>query len=90
MERFLFLVSFLFFKFKNLAILFFLVTFWVNSFFMKGVLLWCLMGVCVDKQLYKFLKFFLLIFMISFHTWTMKKYIKIQIQTTRCQHFGSN
>jgi hypothetical protein len=37
------------FKFKNLATLIFVfVTFWVNRFFMKGVWLWCFMGVCVN------------------------------------------
>ncbi len=40
------------FKFKNLATLIFVfVTFSVNRFFMKNVLLWCLMGVCVNKKI---------------------------------------
>ncbi len=48
MERFLFLVSFSFFKFKNLTtLILFFVIFWVNRFFMKCVL----MGVCVDKKI---------------------------------------
>jgi hypothetical protein len=48
MEKILFLISFSVFKFKNLTTLIFVfIIFWVNRFFMKGVL----MGVCVDKKI---------------------------------------
>jgi hypothetical protein len=56
---------------------------------MKDVLLWCLMGVRVDKKIIQL--FFCLVIDIYdlFYTWSMKKMKKIQIQAKRCQHFGS-
>jgi hypothetical protein len=42
------------------------------------------------KKSFKILFIFLLIFMIFYDTWSMKNSVKIQIQATRCQHFGSS
>jgi hypothetical protein len=57
---------------------------------MKDVLLWCLMGVHVDKKIIQF--FFGLVIDIYdlFLHMVHEKNEKIQIQATRCQHFGSN
>ncbi len=57
---------------------------------MKGVLLWCLMGVCVDKkivQIFGCLVIDIYDFKKIHGPW---KNVKIQIQATSCQHFGSN
>jgi hypothetical protein len=43
---------------------------------MKGVLLCCLMGVCVDRTIVQFFFVLVLIFMIFFCTWSMKKKYK--------------
>jgi hypothetical protein len=57
---------------------------------MKGVLSWCLMGVCVDKKIVQiFVCIFIDIYDFFSHM-VHEKNIKIQIQATRCQHFGSN
>jgi hypothetical protein len=58
---------------------------------MKNVLLWCFMGVCVDKRINQnFICLLIDIYDFFFGTWSMKNSVKIQIQATRCQHFGSN
>jgi hypothetical protein len=57
---------------------------------MKGVLLWCLMGVCVDKKIVQIFVCLVIDIYDFFYTWSMKNNIKTQIQATRCQHFGSN
>jgi hypothetical protein len=60
------------------------------KFSMKGVLLSCLMGVHVDRTIVQ-ICFGLVIDIYEFFcTWSMKKNVKMQIQTTRCQHLGSN
>jgi hypothetical protein len=56
---------------------------------MKGVLLWCWMGVHVDKKSSNYFFVFLLIFMIFVHM-VHEKNAKMQIQATRCQDFGNN
>jgi hypothetical protein len=89
MERFLFLISFSFWSLTIWQFLYLFLSHFGFRFSMKDVLLWCLMGVHVDKISSNFFLVLLLIFMIFFYTWSMKK-CKIQIQATRCQHFGSN
>jgi hypothetical protein len=57
----------------------------------KGVLLWCLMGVCVDKKIVQiFVCFVTDIYDLVFYTWSIKNNVKIKIQVKGCQHFGSN
>jgi len=51
MERFLFLVSFSFWSLKIWQVLYFFLSHFGFKFFMKGVLLGCLMGVHVDKKI---------------------------------------
>jgi hypothetical protein len=47
------------------------------------------MGVCVDKKfIQNFIRLLIDIYEF-FGTWSMKNSVKIQIQATRCQHFGS-
>jgi hypothetical protein len=57
---------------------------------MKGVLLWCLMGVCVDKKIVQIFVCLVIEIYESFLHMIHEKNVKIQIQVTRCQHFGSN
>ncbi len=76
-------------KFENLAIYIFLLHFGFR-FFLKDVLLWCLMSVCVNKKIVpKNICLVIDIYEKKLHMVHEKK-VKIQIQTTRCQHFGSN
>jgi hypothetical protein len=90
MERFLFLVSFHFLSIRIWQLLYlFLSHFWFR-FFVKGVLLWCLTCVCVDKKIVQFFVYLVIDIYDFFYTWSKKNDVKIQIQTTRCQHFGSN
>jgi hypothetical protein len=58
---------------------------------MKGFLLWCLMGVCVDKKIVQIFVC-LVIDICDFlkNTWSKKNNVKTQIQPTRCHDFGSN
>jgi hypothetical protein len=50
MERFLFLVSFSFESLRIWQFLYLFLSHFGFKFSMKGVLLWCLTGVCVDKK----------------------------------------
>jgi hypothetical protein len=57
---------------------------------MKGVLLWCLVGVHVDKKSVQiFFCLFIDIYEFVLHM-VHEKNVKIQIQTTSCQHFENN
>jgi len=48
------------------------------------------MDVCVDKKIIQNFIHLLIDIYDFFDTWSMKNSVKIQIQATRCQHFGSN
>jgi hypothetical protein len=88
MEIFLFFCFIFILEFENLVIYIYLYL-WFR-FSMKGVLLWCLMGVSVNKKIIQF--FFCLVIDIYdfFLHMVHEKNVKIQIQTTRCQYFWNN
>ncbi len=92
MEIFLFLVSFHFLSIRIWRpFFFFFLSHFGFRFFVKGVLLWCLMGVCVDKKIVQiFVCFVTDIYDLVFYTWSIKNNVKIKIQVKGCQHFGSN
>ncbi len=73
MKKKLFLVSFSFWSLKIWHFLYLFLSHFGFEFSMKGVLLWCLMGVCVDKTIVQIFFVLVLIFMILFCTWSMKK-----------------
>ncbi len=90
MEIFLFVVSFSFWGLRIWQFLYLFLSHFGFRFSMKGVLLWCLMGVRVHKKIVQFFFVLVLIFMKKHLHMVDEKNVKMQIQTTRCQHFGSN
>jgi hypothetical protein len=77
-------------KFENLVFFLFFFSHFGFQFSTKGVLLWCLIGVHVDKTIVQICFCLGIDIYDFFYTWSMKKNVKMQIQATRCQHFGSN
>ncbi len=74
MERFLFLISFLFLSLRIWQLLCLFLSHFGFRFSMKGVLLWCLMGVHVDKKNFQiFFGFLIGIYDFVFNTWSIKK-----------------
>jgi hypothetical protein len=57
---------------------------------MKGVLLWCLTSVCVDKKIVQIFICHVIDIYDFFYTWSKKNNVKTKIQATRYQHFGNN
>jgi len=87
----IFILSLIFiFKFENLTNFIFVLSHFGFRFSMKDILLFCLMSVCVDKKIVHIFVCLVIDIYDFFCTWYMKKNVKIKIQATRCQHFGSN
>jgi hypothetical protein len=78
-ERFLVLLLFSFGSFRIWQLFFFFWSRFGFRFSMKGVLLWCLMGVCVDKKIVQFLFCFVIDIYEFFLHMIHEKNVKIQI-----------
>ncbi len=80
MERFLFLVPFSFGGLRIWQFLYFFLSHFGFRFSMKGVLLWCLMDVHVDKKIVQI--FFCLVIDVYdfFYTWSMRRNVKYKFK----------
>ncbi len=67
-----FILNFIF-KFENLAILTFFLSHFGFRFSIKGVLLWCLMDVRVDKKIIQNFLCLVIVIYDFLCTWSMKK-----------------